>query len=44
MGIPKCYFYGTEKYFNIMIMDVLGPSLEDLFKFCDMRLKLKTVL
>jgi len=44
MGIPKCYFFGTENNYNIMVMDVLGPSLEDLFKYCGMRLKLKTVL
>jgi hypothetical protein len=44
MGIPKCYHYGTEKGFNIMVMDALGPSLEDLFKYCGQRFKLKTVL
>ena len=27
-----------------MIMDVMGPSLEDLFKFCDKKFTLKTAL
>jgi len=44
MGIPKCYYFGKERNYNIMVMDILGPSLEDLFKYCDMRFKMKTTL
>jgi serine/threonine protein kinase len=43
-GIPNIYYYGTEAEFNIMVMDMLGPSLDDLFKFCGQRFSLKTVL
>jgi hypothetical protein len=41
-GIPKAYFYGTEPLFNYMIIDYLGPSLEDVFDMCGRRFSVKT--
>ena len=38
--VPSLYYIGTDNSvannnFHVMVMDLLGPSLEDLFNFCD---------
>ena len=43
-GFPKFMWYGKHDEFHIMVIELLGPSLEDLFAYCGRKLSLKTVL
>ena len=43
-GIPTIHWFGVEGDYNAMVMDLLGPSLEDLFNYCKRKLTIKTVL
>jgi casein kinase I family protein HRR25 len=44
IGIPRIHWFGTESGFDAMVIERLGPSLDNLFVQCRSRFSLKTVL
>lgn len=43
-GIPQVLHFALEGDFNVLVMELLGPSLEDLFTACGRRFSLHTTL
>lgn len=43
-GFPTIHYYSKEDNFSILAMTLLGYNLEKLFKSCDRKFSLKTVL
>ncbi len=43
-GIPRLHWYGVQDESTIMVIDLLGPSLEELFDMCGRVLPTEVVL
>ena len=44
MGVPKVRWYGKEGLFRVVVLDLMGPSLSDLFYSVGKQFSLKTAL
>ncbi|KAH6839540.1 casein kinase I isoform delta [Chaetomium sp. MPI-CAGE-AT-0009] len=44
IGIPRIRWFGQECDFYALVIDALGPSLEDLLNYCGRKFSLKTIL
>jgi hypothetical protein len=44
VGFPQLYWDGVNDDFTVIVFELLGPNLEDLFRYCGNRFSLKTTL
>ena len=43
VGVPQVHYFGQEGLHNVLVIDLLGPNLEDLFDMCGRKFTVKTV-
>ncbi|KAF9046898.1 kinase-like protein [Hymenopellis radicata] len=42
-GVPQVHHFGQEGLHNVLVIDLLGPNLEDIFDMCGRKFSVKTV-
>ncbi|KIW41741.1 uncharacterized protein PV06_07265 [Exophiala oligosperma] len=43
-GFPRVHWFGQQHDFMVLVFELLGPNLEDLFRYCGDQFSLKTTL
>ncbi|VDN27087.1 unnamed protein product [Gongylonema pulchrum] len=43
IGIPEVYWYGIEFDYQLLVMQLLGPSLAQLYNYCDRWFTVETI-
>ena len=43
VGVPRLRWFAAEGDYNVLVMDLLGPSIEELFDYCRRQFDLKSV-
>lgn len=43
-GFPNMYWFGQWDRFNVIVMDLLGKNLEDIFEACEHTFSVKTTI
>ena len=41
---PRIYYYGNEGDYSVLVMELLGPNLENLYTMCGSKLSLKSTI
>merc|ERR1712242_345587 len=42
-GFSNVHFYGIEGNYKVLVLDMMGPSVQQLFEFCDYQFEDSTI-
>ena len=42
--VPNIHWFGVEGEYSCLVMELLGPNLEQLFEFCDKQFTITTAM
>ena len=41
-GFPRLYWSGSEGDYNVMVLELLGPNIDDLMQICNKKFSIST--